>query len=116
MTQYVRTENPKLAAVVATLKTKPPVNFNVSLKMHAIPHGVKVHEISYNGPKVSLVVSAFNFDSVRSFAGSLGAKFPHVLHEFSVRELTPGEHLRLGRSSQYAHPGAESPYVTPPGQ
>jgi hypothetical protein len=76
----VRADNVKMAAIVSTLKSKPPINFNVALKTHAMNLGVHLHTIAYNGPKVTLHASSkFNFDQIRSFARSLPSKFPHVL-------------------------------------
>lgn len=125
MESYVRTDIPKLASIVGSLNSHPPVNFNVSLKMHAIPHGVKVHAIEYEGPRVKMTVSAFNFDSVHRFANSLPAKFPHVLHDVKVSPLNAAsvpqthriQHFEeahpLGASSEHVSPHPESPYLTP---
>ena len=99
MPVLVRKDNPKLAAIVSTLKTRPPVNFNVALHTHAIGYGVKLHAIKYAGPKVHIAAQAVDFGKIRAFAHSLPSKFPHILHGATVTE------------SKYVNVDARSPYL-----
>ena len=98
-TLMVRKDNPKLAAIVGTLKSRPPVNFNVALHRHAIGYGVTLHAIKYAGPKVSIAAQSMDYNKIRAFAHSLPAKFPHILHNATVTE------------SKYVNVSARSPYL-----
>jgi tRNA(Leu) C34 or U34 (ribose-2'-O)-methylase TrmL len=89
MQSMVRADNPKLAAIVGTLKSRPPVNFNVQLHTHAIGYGVNLKAVKYAGPKIHLAVQSFNFEKIKAFARSLPSKFPHVIHTTQVALGTP---------------------------
>jgi hypothetical protein len=83
------TMNPNNAAqVVFGVRSKPPINFNVTLHQHAVGFGLKVHNIGYHphvsGAKLSVTVSG-GLDRARAFGNSAVSKFGTYLHSAELR-------------------------------
>ena len=82
---YTTAENRKLAAIVCSLRDKPPINFHVALHANAAHHGLIVHKIEYHaGPKVHIHVSGFHIAHVHEYSKTLLHKFPHILTSAKV--------------------------------
>ena len=79
-------ENKKIAAIVMHLKSKPPVNFNVSLHMLAAHHGVHVLSLNYHPtkPELHMKVNAPSYEHLKAVTEGLKRQFGHIVHEAHI--------------------------------
>ena len=108
MENLVRKDNPKLAAIIGTFKTRPPINFQAALKTHAHQHGLEIEKIEYSGPKFGVKIQAISINHVKAFAHSLPQKFPHIVQNAKVVE---SKYVNAGAPTRYADPSRKSPYL-----
>jgi hypothetical protein len=108
MENLVRSNNPKIAAIIGTFKTRPPLNFNVALKSHAMAHGIEIEKIEYDGPKFGLKIRAVSIEHVKTFAKHLPTKFPHIVLSAKVID---SKYTSAGAPTKYANPARKSPYL-----
>ena len=108
MENMVRKDNPKLAAIIGTFKTRPPINFHVALKMHAHEHGMEIEKIEYNGPKFGMKIKAVSLEHVKTFAHQLPQKFPRIVLNAKVVD---SKYVNSGAPTRYADPSRKSPYL-----
>ena len=75
------------AQIVLSLKTRPPINFNLTLKDHALQHGLTVHDIGFHyhptGSKLSVTVGGA-LQNAKQFADSAVSKFGAYVSNASV--------------------------------
>jgi hypothetical protein len=73
--------------VVFSLKAQPPFNFNVTLKAHALEHGLAVTNMGVHfspmGKHISLNLSG-PLENAKRFANSAVAKFGVYIHNAEV--------------------------------
>ena len=83
----------KKLQVVLALKSKPPINFNLALKEHAMQHSLTVHDIGFHyhptGNKLSVTVSGA-LQNAEHFANSAVSKFSAYVSNASVHVAGQG--------------------------
>ena len=108
MENLVRKDNPKLAAFVGTLKSRPPINFQVVMKVHARQNGLEIEKLEYNGPKFGMQIRTPSIQHVRAFAHSLPRKFPQIV---TTAEVVESKYVSAAPPLKYANPMRKSPYL-----
>lgn len=79
--------------LVLSLKARPPANFDLTLKAHAMQHGLTVHNIGFHphptGSKLSVIVGG-SLDNAKRFADSAVSKFGAYVAKAEVHAAQQG--------------------------
>lgn len=74
--------------VVFSLKQRPPINFNITLKQYAMQHGLNVHFIGFHphtsGSNISLKLSG-SLENAKRFANSAISRFNVYINHATVQ-------------------------------
>jgi hypothetical protein len=97
-----------MAAIIGTLRTRPPINFHVMLKAHAQQHSMEIEKVEYDGPKFGFKIRSASIANVKAFAHALPQKFPHII---TTAKVVDSKYVSVSAPTKYVNPMRRSPYL-----